>query len=114
MQYVEVSRLRMSVSYTRRTGLIVDAPRNDLEAVSLIVNQLIASATVPAEEIFFINTLDDIAATAAGELSRFIEQRLGINEFYPVAGHGGGGVVSAAFSSGSPSRDGRRPSSDDI
>ena len=77
----------MSVSYTRRTGLIVDAPRNDLEAVSLIVNQLIASATVPAEEIFFINTLDDIAATAADELSWFIKQGFCTREFNPIEGH---------------------------
>ena len=88
MQYVEVSRLRMSVSYTRRTGLIVDAPRNDLEAVSLVVNQLIACATRPTEEIFFINTLDNVAATAADELSRFIEQGFCTSELDPIEGHG--------------------------
>ena len=87
MQYVEVSRLRMSASYTRRTRLVVDAPRNDLVAVSLVVNQLIASATRPAEEIFLIYPLDDIAATAANELSRFIEQGFCTSELDPIEGH---------------------------
>ena len=75
------------MSYTRRTGLIVDAPRNDLEAVSLIVNQLIASAAVPAEEIFFIYSLDNVAATSANELSRFIKQGFSTDEFEIVEGH---------------------------
>jgi len=87
MQYVEVIRLRMSVSYTRRTGLVVDAPRNDLEAVSLVVNQLIACATRPTEEIFFINTLDNVAATAADELSWFIEQGFCTSELDPIEVH---------------------------
>jgi hypothetical protein len=87
MQYVEVSRLRMSASYTRRTGLIVDAPRNDLEAVSLIVNQLIASATVPTEEIFLVDSLDDCATTTADELSWFIKQGFCTSELDPIKGH---------------------------
>jgi hypothetical protein len=77
----------MSVSYTRRTGLIVDAPRNDLQAVSLIVNQLIASATRPTEEIFLVDSLDNVAATAADELCRFVEQGFSTSELDPIKGH---------------------------
>ena len=51
------------------------------------LDDFVACATVPAEEIFFINTLDDIAATAAGELSRFIEQGFCTREFNPIEGH---------------------------
>ena len=41
----------------------------------------------PTEEIFLVDSLDDLATTAADKLSRFIKQSLGTNEFEPV-GHG--------------------------
>ena len=53
------------------------------------VSDFVARATRPAEEIFFIYSLDNVAATAANELSRFVKQGFGTNEFKPK-GHGWG------------------------
>jgi hypothetical protein len=47
------------------------------------------SATVPAKQVFFVYSLDNVATTAADEFCWFIEQSLGTNEFDPVS-HGRG------------------------
>jgi hypothetical protein len=38
----------------------------------------------PTEEIFLVDSLDDLAATSANELSWFVKQSLGTYEFEPV------------------------------
>ena len=43
----------------------------------------------PTEEIFLVDSLDDIATASADELCWFIKQRLGTYEFDPVS-HGWG------------------------
>ena len=74
-------------------GSVSGAALRDLLSMSSsgshTLSDFVTCATVPAKQVFFIYSLDDLATTAADKLSRFIKQSLGTNEFEPV-GHGWG------------------------
>jgi hypothetical protein len=48
------------------------------------LDDFVASATRPTEEIFLVDSLDNVATTAADELCRFIQQGFGTRELDPV------------------------------
>ena len=62
-------------------------PVKSSSSICSSLDDFVACATVPAEEIFLVDSLDDIAATAADEICWFIEQSLGTYEFEIVEGH---------------------------
>jgi hypothetical protein len=47
----------------------------------------VASAAIPTEEIFLVDSLDDCATAVADEICRFIEQGFGTSELDPIEGH---------------------------
>ena len=79
--------------------IIQSAPRHERQLKSKdwkkqsICYQLLQHAALslsqarPTEEVFFVDTMDDVAATAAGELSWFIQQGFGTRELDPIEGH---------------------------
>jgi len=62
-------------------------PVKSSSSICSSLDDFVACAARPAEEIFLIYPLDDIAATAANELSRFIEQGFCTSELDPIEGH---------------------------
>jgi hypothetical protein len=74
-------------------GSVSGAALRDLLSMSSsgshTLSDFVTCATVPAKQVFFIYSLDDIATTAADELSRFIKQGFRTDEFEPVE-HGSG------------------------
>ena len=53
------------------------------------LSDLVACAASPAEEIFLVDSLDNIAATFADEICWLIKQSFSTNKLYPVS-HGWG------------------------
>jgi len=62
-------------------------PVKSSSSICSSLDDFVACAARPAEEIFLIYPLDDIATTAADEHCWFIEQSLGTYEFEIVEGH---------------------------